>query len=55
MYVTNNIVLKYVRQDLAKLKVEAYNKSKCIIHNYSGHSETSSAATCVRWQKSIKV
>lgn len=48
VYVTNNIVLKYVRQDLAKLKVEAYNKSKCIIHNYSGHSETSSAATCVR-------
>lgn len=25
VYVTNNIVLKYVRQNLAKLKVEAQN------------------------------
>lgn len=48
VYVTNNIVLKYLRQDLAKLKVEAYNKQKRIIHNYFGHSETSSAGTCVR-------
>lgn len=25
VYVSNNIVLKYVKQNLAKLKVEAYN------------------------------
>lgn len=25
VYVTNNIVLKYIRQNLAKVKVEAYN------------------------------